>query len=214
MRIQFNFIFQWIKNIVLNKITLGFIIVVLSFLWARTRIESSILNHEITNLRDDKIAFQSLLKTISNLEGVSIDNIVLRSSNRLVTFNEIILNNEYSIMVYQNGVVCNPCLEHITSKWFSSINKFEHELSKELVILSNIFDKSTYNFLVKRGMENFYFIDTNNIINKNIVKSDLPVSFIFFVNKNKIIYSSFFSTNSKENFSNFIKKANRYLKNN
>jgi hypothetical protein len=195
-----------------NKIIFGLMILILSFLWAQNNVKSSILERNIDEMEEKHLEFRSFMKTVNNIEGASVDNVNLKSKNGTISLNSILKNTEYSIVIYQNGFVCNPCLEYIFSKWISRVNDFEQNLSKEIFFISNIYDNSVLKYLKNIEIENNYYIDVRNVINNDIIKSDLPVNFMFFVNSNrKIIYSTFFASNSLENFDIFLIKVNRFI---
>ena len=116
------------------------------------------------------------------------------------------------IIIFENGFVCDACLDYLTHYWTSNENRFNSALSRRMIILNNTMNGLGLRYLHSIGMENSYYVDLTNYIHNSIVKIDKPTNFLFFVNKSgKIIYSSYFDTGSKKNLASFINKANRYL---
>ncbi len=147
MKFDLEFFFIYLKKVFSNKIIFGLMILSLSFLWAQNNVKSSILERNIEEMEENYLEFRSFMKTVNNIEGTSIDNINLKSKNGTISLNSILKNTEYSIVIYQNGIVCNPCLEYIFSKWISRVNDFEQNLSKEIFFISNIYENSVLKYL-------------------------------------------------------------------
>lgn len=204
----------WIKKVFSIKIIFGFVIILLSFSFIRNNIELSILKFQLEEMKEANYTGRALLEITPKIDGAVIENIELKGKNDTKNLNTIFGEKAYTVIVYQNGIVCNPCLEYVTSKWNNSIPEFHMDLSNEIIFISSAFDRSVLNYLENIMMENSYFIDAKEIIKKSILKNDLPVNFTLLVNKNRqIIYTSTFSSDTKENFDRFLEKANRYIRN-
>ncbi len=203
----------WIKKVVSVKIVFGLIVIVLSFLFIRNSVKLNIYKSQLEKIKEVNYAGKALRNITPKIDGAVIENIELKGKNGSMNLNAIFEEKAYIIIVYQNGIVCNPCIEYVSSKW-NNKNGFDKDLSYKMIFISNIFDRAVLNYLENNKMGDSYFIDTYGIIKKNILKNDLPVNFILLVNKNRqIIYTSTFSVDSEENIDRFLEKANRYVKN-
>lgn len=178
--------------------------------------------YKIKTLMDEKSFIQSqyressyLTKVTSGMEGDRIDNIELKNISGNIKFDYLFKNKGYIIVIYQNELVCSPCLEFVMGYWIKNKKQFNSNLSQDLIIINNIANSSTIRYLSSVHAENAFYIDSKNYIHDNIIKIDKPTNFIFFINKNRqLIFSTYFSTESKDNLIDLLKNANRFLDNN
>ncbi|MGA7837993.1 MAG: hypothetical protein WB996_08505 [Ignavibacteriaceae bacterium] len=203
-----------IKNIFSFKVLVITIIIILSFLNLFSYNRFVMVKRQKRILQEENLQTMSLLKETSNMEGTHIRDIELKNLSGKEPLNSLYNNKDYIIIIYQNGLVCDPCLEFLTNYWINNSNNFNRNLSRKMIILNNNIDGLVLRYLHSVHMESSYYVDSTNYIHDNIVKIDKPTNFLFFINKSgEIIYSSYFDTETKEHLGSFLNKANRFLDN-
>ncbi len=207
-------LFTLIKKIFSFKV---FIIVVIISLFSWNVISNSrlgILMNDKNFIQNEYLMTTYLTKIASNIEGENIDNIVLKNISGYTTFDSLFKNKDYMIVIYQNGLVCSPCLEFAMGNWTKYKKNFNKNLSQEMIIINYTVDGKVLRYLNSVNSQKLYYIDSNNYIHDHIVKIDKPTNFLLFINKKRqIIFATYFSIDSRENFIDFITKVNRFLDN-
>ncbi|MCX6168636.1 MAG: hypothetical protein NTX65_04830 [Ignavibacteriales bacterium] len=147
------------------------------------------------------------------MEGQIMDNIVLHNVKGKKYLGDLFENHDFFIAVYQNGMVCDPCLEFIQNYWAENSQKFPQGLSDKLIIIGSKNSRDTFVFLKRYNLENSYFIDINQYIQKNLLLSNiLPVNFLFLIDKKlHIVYISYFTTIVKDQFKSFVSKSKKLI---
>lgn len=206
--------FGLIKKILSLKVFIMFVIIGLTYWNITSYYRLKILLDEKKLIEDQYLITNYLTKAASNMEGYYIDNIGLKNISGYKTFDSLFKEKEYIIAIYQNGLVCSPCLEYVTKSWANYRNQFESSLSPDMIIINNCVDGEVLRYLNSVNLQSTYYIDSTNYIHDNIVKVDQPTNFLFLINKKRqIIFATYFSVEVKENFVELLQKANRYLVN-
>lgn len=177
------------------------------------------LNLKINNkLKQEEISskanlMSSKLKVVlSNIEGKKINNIEIVNSLGKTNFSEFFNLYDFVIVVYQNGLVCDPCSDFLFSKWNQAKGSVNKLIYPNLITIGEKLDRKTQLNYLKNNSSGNYFIDKNKTIKNQIIQSDFPVNFVLLVDKNmRVVYATYFTNESKQNFSNLVNKANRYV---
>lgn len=149
---------------------------------------------------------------ILRAQGKIIDKLILKNQNKIISLKDLYTENKYIIIIYLNGVICDPCLDFVCENWGVKSQSFPVTISQRLTIVQNkrdrAFDRSTIILLKKMGFNDSYWLDVDDRIKSQLKLSDSPTNFILFLNNNyKVIFMDYFSSDSKERFDNFIKKC-------
>lgn len=215
MNTDINKLLNIVKKVFSIKVLLIFSVFVLTLLNLFSYNNFIHLKIQNKSLQEKFLLDISLIRETSNIEGTHIGEIELTNLLGKKLFNSFFNNDDYIIIIYQNGLVCDPCMEFFVNYWIINKNSFDSDLSKEMIIVNNTIDGLVLRYLKSVHMENSFYYDSTNYIHDNIVKIDKPTNFLLFVDKSgEIIYSSYFDTDSKVNLISFINKVNRFLSNN
>lgn len=155
---------------------------------------------------------------ILRAQGKIIDKLILKNQNKIISLKDLYTENKYIIIIYLNGVICDPCLDFVCENWGVKSQSFLVTISQRLTIVQNkrdrAFDRSTIILLKKMGFNDSYWLDVDDRIKSQLKLSDSPTNFILFLNNNyKVIFMDYFSSDSKERFDNFIKKCLNFVEN-
>jgi len=192
------------------------LIVIIFSIWQNVKMQSVIEHNKNATDRLHKTNYMnsSLSAVLSNAEGLKIKNLVLQNVKGSKTFGKFFEDNNYCIIIFQNGIVCDPCLEFVGTYWSGNSYNFPNGLSNQLIIIGDKNDRSTFVYLKKNRLENSYFIDINRQIRKDLSLNNLPTNFIFLIdNKQRVIYAEYFTSETKDKFDKFIRKAIRLVEN-
>jgi len=195
-------------------IIIGLFVIITILLNVTTNKKLNECRIELDYLHKTNFMDSVLSKVLFNMEGSKINNIKLHNIDGKILFDSLLKKHDYYIVAYQNGFVCDPCLEFLIFNWNIIKKKMKKNISEKILFIGENFDRSTLIFFKKVHLEKFYFIDIDKGI-QSILKNNFPTNFLFFINKNRqIIYSSYFTVDTKEKFINFCEKVNKYINNN
>ena len=192
------------------------LLIIIFSIWQNVKLQSIIEhNNEVADrLHKTNYMDSSLSAVLSNAEGLKTKNIVLQNIRGNKTFGNFFENNNYCIIIFQNGIVCDPCSEFVGAYWTENSLKFPKGLSSQLIVIGDKNDRGTFIYLKKNHLEKSYFIDINYQIRKDLSLNNLPTNFLFlFDNKYRVIYSDYFTSETKDKFNEFIRKAIRFVEN-
>jgi len=199
-----------------KHLALVLLLVIVFSIWQNVKMQSIIEhnNNAAAKLHKTNYMDSSLSTVLSTAEGLKIKNLVLQNMRGNKKFRNYFENNNYCFLIFQNGIVCDPCLEFVGTYWSENSYNFPKELSNQLIIIGDKNDRSTFVYLKKNRLENSYFIDINHQIRKDLSLNNLPTNFIFLLdNKQRVIYADYFTSETKNKFDNFIRKAIKFVEN-
>jgi len=200
-----------------NRYLLSFLIlIIIIVLWQNINLMSKLTSCNENNDNIHKMNFvdSSVSSVLKNTEGLKVSNLVLQNISGEKYFYDFFAANEYCIIFYINGVVCDPCVDFIGEYWKNHSQYFPKKLSKQLILMENKNDRSTFINLKKNQMEYSYFVDLGHQFRKELTLNDFPTNFVFLFDKNfRIIYSDYFISDRKDKLYSFISKTIRFVNN-
>lgn len=191
-----------------------FIILLLLILFYNYKTISDSYSSENKKILKNNYMSVKLSHILSNIEAKVIDDFDLKYSDKTILLTDILNTYDYHIIIYQNGIVCDHCIDFLISNWKQQVTHFPSNLNPNLLIMGDKFDRNTFLTLKKKKLADFYYIDFNHHFKRTVLLNDFPTNFIFLLdNKKQIIYADYFTNDNKEILLEFFNKIIRYTQN-
>lgn len=156
------------------------------------------------NKKNQNLADEILTKIIAKTEGHTIPNLTLRNTEEITNLSNLMSENKYLIIIYQNGVVCNPCLKLVSNFYQTYLKQSDSVSSNKLIIIGNKNTRATFLELRKYNLERFLYTDVLEDIRQSVIQNSLPVNFVLLIdNKRQIVNMDYFTNETSERLSSF-----------
>ncbi|MGB9774236.1 MAG: hypothetical protein ACP5JH_02280 [Bacteroidota bacterium] len=168
---------------------------------------------EQTTTIDSLTSYQRTSTWIDDREGARLPNDILRNTEGdTVGLLRLLKLSGYSILVIEPENTCSTCLETTLATWkkASASSSLERQLGFFIVSMDE--GRRAYLLARKFQLENHCYVDRTRELSSFLpVPPTLP--FALFADKNgKVVYAQVLSWRSPERFVSFLKKVDRYLR--